>query len=146
MRVPLGQVAPLVDPLLASRHGELDLDPPVLEVEARRDEREALLAHLAVQRVDLAPVEQELAVALGTVVELVALRVLGDRRADEPRLAVADLGVRLGELRAALAERLDLGPRQLQARLDPVEQVVVVPRAAVLGDQLGFVGRAIPAV
>src|SRR5262245_3045752 len=135
-RVALREIAALVDPLLAPGDRELDLDLAVLEVEPRRDEREPLLAHHAVQRVDLAAVEEQLPVALGPVVELVPLRVLGDRRADEPRLAVADLAVGLSELRAAGAERLHLRAGQLDARLDPLEQVVVVPRAPVLGDEL----------
>ena len=66
--------------------------------------------------------QQELARPVRRVVADVPLGVLGDRRADEPRLAVANLGVRLRELRPALAERLDLGARQLDARLDALEE------------------------
>src|SRR5262245_13816502 len=95
LRVSLGEVAPLVDPLLAPRDRDLDLHAAVLEVELGGHERQALLAHLPVERVDLPPVEQELPVTLGTVVRDVSLRVLGDRRADEPGLALADLRVGL---------------------------------------------------
>src|SRR2546422_75832 len=46
--VALGEVAALVAYLLAARDGDLDLDAPVLEVHARRHERQALLADRAV--------------------------------------------------------------------------------------------------
>ena len=49
---------------------------------------------------------------------------------------VAHLGVRLLQRRLAVAQRLHLGPGQHEAGLDPVEEVEVVPRAAVLDDQL----------
>ncbi len=68
------------------------------------------------------------------------MAVLGDVRADEPRLAVADLAVRSLEVRLALAQRLDLGPDERDARLDAVGEVVVVPGSAVVDDQL--VGHA----
>ncbi len=55
--------------------------------------------------------EQELPVAVGLVSQRPALGVLGDRRADEPRLAVANVGVRLAELDVAVARRLDLASR-----------------------------------
>ena len=64
--VALGDDAALVGALAAAREGDLDLHAAVLEVHADRDEREALLAHLPVQRVDLAAVEEELAVAVAT--------------------------------------------------------------------------------
>src|SRR6266436_3680261 len=54
-------------------------------------------------------------------------------RADQPNLAVAEIGVRLAECHASVAQRLHLGSRQLEACLVAVEQVVVMPRPAVLG-------------
>src|SRR5512132_682678 len=66
----------------------------------------------------------------------VSLCVLVDVSADQPDLAVAEVGVGLAERDASVAQRLHLGPGQLHAGLEPVEQVVVVPRAAILSDQL----------
>src|SRR5437870_1871094 len=83
----LGDRAPLVAQLLAPRDRDLDLHSAVLEIEPRRHEGEALLAHLGVQPLDLAPVQQELARPVGLVVLAVALPVLGHVQADEPRLA-----------------------------------------------------------
>ena len=62
--------------------------------------------------------------------------VLGDVQADEPGLALAHVRVRLLQRRLAVAQRLHLGPGQHEAGLDLVEEVVVVPRAAVVDDQL----------
>src|SRR2546423_13313293 len=96
-------VAPLVAHLLPAGDGELDLRAAALEVELRRDEREAALAHLAGQRLDLLAVKEELAVAVGIVVREVALVVRRDVRADEPHLAVAEVGVGAREIRPPFA-------------------------------------------
>ena len=61
----VGDVASLVAELLAPRERELDLHAPVLEVEPGRDERQAALGDLRGELVDLAPVQEELAVAVG---------------------------------------------------------------------------------
>ena len=81
--------------------------------------------------------EEELALAVGIVVGRVPLRVLGDVEADEVDLPVADVAERALERRLAVAERLHLRAGQREARLEAVEEVVLVPRAAVVGDQLG---------
>src|SRR5581483_7092823 len=130
------EIASLVAKLLATCERELDLDPPVLEVEAGRHQREPALANLAVERGDLALVQEELAVARRGVVRDVALLVRGDVGPDEPGLAVADVGVRLVQSDPAVAEGLDLRSRQLKPGLETLEQLVVVPRAAILGEQL----------
>src|SRR4051812_20412888 len=134
--VPLGDVPALVALLLAPGEGELELRAAVLEVEARRHERQAFLLNLADQRFDLPAVEQQLAIPVGLVIRDVSLRVLVDVGADQPDLAVAQVRVRLGERDPAVAEGLDLGAGQLQARFEAVQQVVVMPRTAILGDRL----------
>jgi hypothetical protein len=81
-------------------------------------------------------VEKKLAVAVG-VVRLDRRLLIGrDVKADEPELAVAGVGVGPLQGRLALAERLDLASGQDDARLDALEEVVLVPRTAVFGDQL----------
>ena len=71
----------------------------------------------------------------------VSLGVLVDVRADQPDFAVSEVGVSLAESDASVAQRLNLGSGQLQAGLVAVEQVVVVPRTAVVRDQLLAVPR-----
>src|SRR6266516_7273757 len=135
-RIAIGDGAPLVTQLLAPPDRDFRLHLAVLEVEAGRHEGEALFAHLRVEPVDLAPVQEELARPVGLVILAVARAVLRHVQADEPRLAVAHVGVRLLERRLPLPQRLHLGAGQHEAGLDPVEEAVVVPRAAVVDDQL----------
>src|SRR5204862_2613839 len=106
--VTLGDVAALVALLLAAGDGQLELRAAVLEVQARRYERQALLLYLADQRFDLAPVQEQLPVAVGLVVGDVPLLVLVDVGADQPHLAVTQVGVGLRERDPPVAERLDL--------------------------------------
>src|ERR1700682_4408683 len=55
-------------------------------------------------------------------------------RTDQKRLAVADVDVGLGELRAPGAHRLDLPAFQRQPGLDAILDKIVVARAPILGD------------
>ena len=73
----------------------------------------------------------------GSWLAIVPLRVLGDVQADEVDLAVAHVAEGALE-RCALPSRRDFTsvPGQGEARLDAVEEVVLVPRAAVVGDSL----------
>src|SRR5581483_8293610 len=84
LRVAVDERAPLVPHVLAARERELDLDAPVLEVEARRHERQALLAHLAVEAVDLLAVQEQLPRPGRLVVRAVPLVVGRDLRVQEP--------------------------------------------------------------
>ncbi len=104
---------------------------PILEVELRRDERQAPLAHLAVEGLDLAPLQQQLAVAHRIVVLQARLVVRLDVRPDEPGLPVAHVCVGLLQAHAPLAEGLDLAPGEDEAGFEPLDEVVVVPRLAV---------------
>src|SRR3954451_9221131 len=78
LRVTRRDVATLVAELLPLRERELDLDPPVSEVEAGVGGGEPLLAHLPIHPVDLLAVQQQLARPVGVVVRAVPLRVLRD--------------------------------------------------------------------
>src|SRR5215210_3781990 len=74
----------------------------------------------------------------------VAVAVLGDVCPDEPHLVVADHRERALQVRLPVAQRLHLGAGQREPRLDLVREVVVVPRAAIVDDQLlGHAGSAL---
>ena len=109
---------------------------PSAEVHGERHERHPPLRDLLAELGDLTPVEQELAIAEGLVVLDVPLPVGGDVGADQEHLAVAQLRERLADVAAAVAQRLHLSPLQRDARLHPLEDVEVVPRLAVLDDEL----------
>src|ERR1041385_8245068 len=135
LALPVGDVTPFVADFLAPAEG-----PAGLEVEPGRDERQAALRDLRGQLVDLAAVEQQLAVAIRVVRGDRGLLVRGDVEPDQPELAVARVRVRALEDRMSLAEGLDLASGQGEPRLDALEQLVLVPRAAVLCDQLLALG------
>src|SRR5262245_61193635 len=97
LRVALGDVASLVALLLAAADSELELYAAVPEVHPGWDKRQAFLLHLAGQGLDLAAGWEPLSVRLGIVVGAVSLRVFVDVGADQPDLAVPQIGVGLGE-------------------------------------------------
>jgi hypothetical protein len=140
LHVPVGftlrYVAALVSSLLASGKGELDLGPPVLEVELGRDERQALLGDLAREGIDLFPVEEELAIAIRIMVGEIALVVDRDVGADQPGLASPHIRVGLLQGSAAVPEGFHLCAGQHDARLDALEEVVVVPGSSIVDDQI----------
>ena len=84
--------------------------------------------------------EKQLAIAVGVVWLGGRLLVGWDVEPDEPELAVASVGVRPLQDGVPLAQRLDLAAAEREPRLDPLEQVVLVPRAAVVRDQLLALG------
>src|SRR6476469_7359966 len=59
-QVPVGDLAAAVATLLAFGESELDLRPLPLEIEARRNQRQAPLGGLADQPLDLPPVQEQL--------------------------------------------------------------------------------------
>jgi hypothetical protein len=101
--------------LLAAPDPDLELGASLADVELQRHEREALRLAASDQLGDLVPVEEQLPGRGRLVVVPVPLLVRRDVRADQPRLAALDAGVRLGEVDAAGADRLDLGPGQREA-------------------------------
>ena len=70
------------------------------------------------------------------MIEAAGLQIFRNVGVDEPDLAVAGVRIGFGDRSLALAQRLHLGAGQREARLEALEELVVVPRAAVLGDRL----------
>src|SRR5581483_7256600 len=109
----------LVVQLLAAAERYLDLRAAlVVEIDLQRNDGHALALHGARKLVDLALVQQELARALGRVIEAVRLQIFRDVGVDQPDLAVAAVGIGLGNRALALAQRLHLGAGQDEAGLE----------------------------
>src|SRR6202040_2732879 len=81
----------LVVELLALGQGDLDLDPVALEIDRQRHHGVSLEEGAAEEALDLAPLQQQAARALGQVVLAVAVAVRTDVGADQERLPVAEL-------------------------------------------------------
>src|SRR5713101_9709646 len=131
--VALRDRLPLVVLSLAARQPDLDLRAIAREVNAQRDERVALLPHLADEARDLLAVQQQLARAHRLVVHKVALRVRRDVHVLQPRLIAVDAHVSVTKVAFALADRLHLRACQHHARLELLIDEVVVKRTAVDG-------------
>ena len=115
---------------------ELDLHPAVLEVEPRRHERETLLAHLA-RRASRSRGGGAAACGHardgGWRCSPARTRRSTRRRATPRRRGSPRTPGRAGRRRRGATSPRS---RSAEAGLDALEEVVVVPRAAVLGDQL----------
>src|SRR3954452_25477486 len=76
---------PLVMNLLAPRQRELDLGPAAaVEIDRKRNKREPLASHRALELGDLPSLEQQFARPPRLVVEAVAVTILGDVAVDQP--------------------------------------------------------------
>src|SRR5690606_3479203 len=131
---------PLVVGLLALRQRQLDLGPSAaVEVDRQRDHRHPLALDRAEQLFDLALVQQQLPRPARLVIEAVAVTELGDVRVDQPGLAIAHLGVALGDRALAEAQAFHFGAAERDPRLERFLDEVFEPCAPVLGDGLNLV-------
>ena len=89
--------------------------------------------------------EEELARSGWLVIGPVALRVGTDVKPQEPCLGPLDLGLRLLQVRAAVAQGLHLGPLEHEAGLVGLEDLEVVMRPAIRRDEL-LAAVAVPQV
>ena len=80
--------------------------------------------------------EKQFAVSLLGVVLDVRVRVGADAAADEVELASPELHETIAEVEAALADPLNLRAEQRDARLRPLQDVIIEEGLAVGGDDL----------
>ena len=137
MDITLGHVLALVVELLATAEANAELHAVVLvEIELKRDEGHALCAELAVKVVNLMTVQQEPALPVGVHVPHAAVGVGVDVHAMQPHLSPANEAEGVRDLGRALAQALDLGAGELDARLKGLVHKVLVSRRAVARDGL----------
>ena len=103
----------LVVAVFASGQVDVELGPSVLvDEEQGGDDGESGILERLLQAVNLAAVEQQLAVAAGGVVVVGAVEVLGDVHVLHPNLAAKDGAVGVHEAGLAQADALDFRARQ----------------------------------
>lgn len=146
--VAIGFGLALVVVFLAAGDADIDFRLAVLEPDAQRHDRLALLLDLGFHLPQLGFVHQQLAGSIGIVIGVTAEGVGLDRCADKPEFAIAQAGVRFTDRRLAIAQALDLGPVQNDPGLDAVLDKIVVGRAAIAGNypirpSLFFFGRCL---
>src|SRR5436305_1609612 len=122
---------PLVVELLALDQGDLHLDPIPLEVQGEGHHGQPLELGAAEEPLDLPLLEQQPAHPLRILVLAVAVAVRADVGADEVRLPVPEFDVAVLELHPPLAHGFHLGAGQLDARLEGLQHLIVVPRPLV---------------
>ena len=117
---------------LALGETDFQLDPIAGPVEPERHQRQAFLLDRDAEPDDLGLVQQQLALPLGFVIAAVATLVRADMDVDEEGLSPTEPDVALAQVGPAVAQRLDLGADQLDARLKRLQNEVVVE-----GDPIG---------
>ncbi len=117
----------------AERDFALD-DPAFVEIHPQWHEREPLLLGLVDKFRHLAFVDQQLPFAFGLVIPEGRLRVFGDIATDEPEGRAAHASIGFLELAFAIAEALDLAAAEDDAAFERLEDIVFVPRLAIVVD------------
>src|ERR1022692_350098 len=126
LTLPFLGIFALVPTLLAMDQGQLGLHHPLLLIQRQRHQRVALLANLAHQAIDLAPVQEQLPFAPGIVVAPVRKGVDADVHLVQPGLAPVDVGEGIDQCDLAGADRLDLRTGKHDPRLQRLVDVVLV--------------------
>jgi hypothetical protein len=127
---------PLVVDLLALGQPDRHLHVAVPEVEPGGDERHPALGGLADQFSNLLAVQQQLAPPCRVVVRVATMAVRVDVDVVQPDFAAFHAREAVAEVHGAFADGLHLGADEHDARLERLEDVVVVKRLPVLGDVL----------
>src|SRR3989454_3520515 len=120
--------------LLPLPETQLRLRSALRPVQAERDQRQAALLHPAAQVLEFLAVHEQLPRAHRVVTELARRPVGADVRAHQEELLAEEARVGILQLRAVVAQRLDLAAGQHQPGLEALEDVVVVKGPAVLRD------------
>src|SRR5699024_4497667 len=131
-------VLTLVVVLLTAGQRELALQATIDEVQLQRNQRVVAVAYLAHQRDNLATVQQQLTHGSRGVVPEARAAVLRDTQPPQPGLAGIDGRLSVHEAGLALPQGLDVCADENNAALVGIEDVVVVARLAVGGND----GRA----
>src|SRR6185312_4543892 len=136
LALPLLGVFTFVPALLAVDQGQLGLHAPLLFIQRQGHQRAPFLANLSGQALDLAPVEQQLALAARVVVALIGEGVHADVHLVQPGLATVEIGEGVDQGHLPGADRLDLRADQHDAGFQRLVDVVLVTRLLVAGEHL----------
>src|SRR3546814_1047131 len=103
--------------------------PISVEIDGKGHERHALAGDGAMQLRDLALMKEQLARALGLMVEAVAVTEFGYVGVDQPDFLLLHLGIAFGDRAFAEAERLHLGAGERAAGFIFVLDGIIVARS-----------------
>src|SRR5439155_1051222 len=117
---------------LAVREPELDLGAAAdVEIEAKRNQRQAFFTQLPHEAIELAAMHEELAAARRLVVLPRRRIVRADVHVHQHELAAMEAREAVFQIGAAVAQRLHFAAGQHEPRLERLVDEVVVPRLAI---------------
>jgi hypothetical protein len=119
--------------LFALGQRQFALGDAFTEVNSQGHERQTLGIQFSFQFVDLFLPEKQFSSSEGSVVVWPSGKIFADVEIHKPNLAAADYAVGVPQVRLALAERFNLGPKQHHARFQLLKKVIIVRSGAVLG-------------
>lgn len=132
--VSLGDILPLVVILFSSCDRNFNFGPTVFEIELSRNQRDPFFLEVTLKPGNLLFVEQELPRPFRLVIFPISLFIWRYVHLKQPYFAVYNATKRPLEVRLAVADRLNFGSGQHQARLHWITQMVIVPGAPVAGN------------
>lgn len=132
LRIARGGGVALVVQVLAPAQAQLQLHPPILEVNLQGNQRVALAAHQAAELADLAFMQEQLFGAKRVAVGEAALLIGADVHAFGKHFRPTHHGKALLEIHPALTHALDLGALEAKAAFVGFLHEVIVIRLFVL--------------
>src|SRR5579859_939067 len=122
--------------LLALRQRDFDFCQAVAEVDAQRNNGQALGLRAASELMNFILMQEELARTERLVVPRTAGHVLRNVCVNQPCAAGLEIDIGIADIRFPFAQGLHLGAMQDQAGLKSVQQVKIVGGGAILGNNL----------
>ena len=122
--------------MFAAREAEGYFDLVSFEIEPKCDERNASVVELDFELVQLLAMHEELPLSLLLVIELIALFEMPYMDVLKPEFFLVNATVSIGDDRFTIAKRFDFGAGQHDTGFDLFDDVIFVPRTAILGDRL----------
>ena len=123
----------LVVQLFALAQAKFDLDAAVLEIQRKRDERNAVLHDAGVELEYLALMHEQAARPDGVAVENIALLIRRDVHTADEKLTILHGAERILEIDVPRADRLDLRSGKLYPGLKALKHKVFMKSLAVAG-------------
>jgi hypothetical protein len=124
----------LVVQLLGPRHADIDLRLTPPNGHPQGDEGHPFGLDLAPQVHDLSSMNKKLSRSRGIMVRIGTVGIRSDVRSNQPQLAIVDARIRFGKRDLPRPNRLDFAPRQRDACLHTVENLIVVKGATIRRD------------
>ena len=130
---------PFVMEFSALHNGKPNLHETSLEEDRQRDQRQTVILRDLGEFANFATMQQELAFSLSSMIIDRGFGIFGDVAVNQPDLVVVDASIRLFDGDLVIADTFDFAAGQNNAAVQFVQNIVLMPRAAVLADDLSLI-------